>query len=88
MKTLVLLTSGPPEQLSQEEPGSATNQLSVFVAQNPLVFHVIARFVAQGGNPDSHSSQFEHASLGLALLLNMVKDGPFGVKQVTSLSKS
>ncbi|CAE6447267.1 unnamed protein product [Rhizoctonia solani] len=85
LKTLVLLTSDLGHQASQEaEPGA--NQFAIFMAQNPLAFHIIARFVAKGGDPSTQSAQFEHACLGLALLLNLVKEGSMGVKQVRSLS--
>ncbi|KAJ1307843.1 hypothetical protein OPQ81_001925 [Rhizoctonia solani] len=85
LKTLVLLTSDLVHQSSQEsEP--ETNQFAAFVAQNPLAFHIIARFVTKGDDPSTQSLQFEHACLGLALLLNLVKEGPVGVKQVRNLS--
>jgi hypothetical protein len=87
LKTLVLLTSDSPQQSSQEETKSPVNQLSALVVQNPLAFHVIARFVVQGGDPSTHSLEFEHACLGLALLLNLVKEGSTGAKQVKGLSK-
>ncbi|CAE6527931.1 unnamed protein product [Rhizoctonia solani] len=85
LKTLVLLTSDLAHQSSQESNPEA-NEFAAFVAQNPLVFHIIARFVAKGGDPSTQSAQFEHACLGLALLLNLVKEGSAGVKQVRSLS--
>ncbi|KAF8674240.1 Wings apart-like protein heterochromatin [Rhizoctonia solani] len=84
LKTLVLLTSDLPHQSSQDaEPG--TSQMAALVARNPLNFHIITHFVAKGGDPSTQSTQFEHACLGLALLLNLVKEGSVGVKQVRSL---
>ncbi|KAF8753372.1 Wings apart-like protein heterochromatin [Rhizoctonia solani] len=50
-------------------------------SRNPLNFHIITHFVAKGGDPSTQSTQFEHACLGLALLLNLVKEGSVGVKQ-------
>ncbi|CAE6424024.1 unnamed protein product [Rhizoctonia solani] len=86
LKTLVLLTSNlahHDQSLPELEPKS--NQFAAFVAQNPLAFHIIAHFVTKGGNPSTQSTQFEHACLGLALLLNLVKEGSTGVKQVRGL---
>ncbi|CAE6415573.1 unnamed protein product [Rhizoctonia solani] len=84
LKTLVLLTSDLSHQSSQEA-GPETNQLAALVARNPLIFHIIAHFVTKGGDPSTQSTQFEHACLGLALLLNLVKEGSAGVTQVQSL---
>ncbi|CUA68552.1 Wings apart-like protein homolog [Rhizoctonia solani] len=87
LKTLVLLTSDlvhHEQSLQDSEP--ETNQFAAFVAQNPLAFHIIAHFVTKGGDPTSQSAQFEHACLGLALLLNLVKEGSTSVKQVRNLS--
>ncbi|CAE6505701.1 unnamed protein product [Rhizoctonia solani] len=86
LKTLVLLTSNlAHHDQSSPELEPKTNQFAAFVAQNPLAFHIIAYFVTKGGDPSTQSTQFEHACLGLALLLNLVKDGSIGVKQVRSL---
>ncbi|KDN48639.1 hypothetical protein RSAG8_02626, partial [Rhizoctonia solani AG-8 WAC10335] len=87
LKTLVLLTSDLTHYgQSSQESEPETNQFAALVAQNPLVFHIIARFVTKGGDPGTQSAQFEHACLGLALLLNLVKEGSTGVKQIRSLS--
>ncbi|CAE6409139.1 unnamed protein product [Rhizoctonia solani] len=84
LKTLVLVTSDLSRQPSQEvEPG--TNQSAALVARNPLAFHIIAHFVTKGADPSTQSTQFEHACLGLALLLNLVKEGSTGATQVRSL---
>ncbi|ELU41010.1 hypothetical protein AG1IA_04964 [Rhizoctonia solani AG-1 IA] len=87
LKTLVLLTSDLPHQSSQDaEPG--TSQVAASVARNPLNFHIITHFVAKGGDPSTQSTQFEHACLGLALLLNLVKEDSVGVKQVRRIYSS
>ncbi|KAG9098725.1 hypothetical protein FS749_003107 [Ceratobasidium sp. UAMH 11750] len=87
LKLLVLLTSdtttNQPSQSQESAP--PPNQIQPLVVRNPLVFHIIARFVAQGAHSGTQSSLFEHACLSLALLLNLVKEGAGGAKQVQSL---
>ncbi|KAG9104638.1 hypothetical protein FRC06_000402 [Ceratobasidium sp. 370] len=87
LKILVLLTSdtvtNQSSQLQESEP--PPNQIQSMVVRNPLAFHIIARFVAQGAHSEAQSSLFEHACLSLALLLNLVKEGAGGAKQVQRL---
>ncbi|KAG9126458.1 hypothetical protein FRC07_003352 [Ceratobasidium sp. 392] len=87
LKVLVLLTSDPTVDQSSQSQGfeAPPNQIQPLVVRNPLAFYIIARFVAQGAHPGAQSSLFEHACLSLALLLNLVKDGAGGAKQVTTL---
>ncbi|KAG8726635.1 hypothetical protein FRC12_023222 [Ceratobasidium sp. 428] len=87
LKVLVLLTSDSPVDQSSQSQGlePSPNHIQPLVIRNPLVFHIVARFVAQGAHPKAQSSLFEHACLSLALLLNLVKEGEGGAMQVTGL---
>ncbi|QRV75308.1 wings apart-like protein regulation of heterochromatin protein [Ceratobasidium sp. AG-Ba] len=87
LKVLVLLTSDAKHDHSSQSQDSEMppNRVQPLILENPLAFHAIARFVAQGGYPAVQSTLFEHACLSLALLLNLVKDGTEGGKKLQSL---